>query len=63
MIWKNDLRHGPSTPMTYLHQGRQYIAMATGGGAQSEVIALASPARTSQQPLAKYGYDYNPNRR
>jgi quinoprotein glucose dehydrogenase len=40
-IWKTQLPLGPSTPMTYLHEGRQYIAMAIGGGAQAEIIALA----------------------
>jgi hypothetical protein len=27
--------------MTYMHEGRQYIAMAAGGGARSEIVALA----------------------
>ena len=49
MIWKMDLPLGPSTPMTYLHQGRQYVVMATGGGAQAEVIALALPAPANSQ--------------
>jgi quinoprotein glucose dehydrogenase len=40
-IWKTQLPLGPSTPMTYLHEGRQYIAMAIGGGAQAEIVALA----------------------
>jgi quinoprotein glucose dehydrogenase len=40
-IAKVELPLGPSTPMTYLHEGRQYIAMAAGGGARSEIVALA----------------------
>jgi quinoprotein glucose dehydrogenase len=33
----------PSSPMTYLHQGRQYIAMAVGAGPTSEIVAVALP--------------------
>jgi quinoprotein glucose dehydrogenase len=40
-IAKIELPLGPSTPMTYLHEGRQYIAMAAGGGARAEIVALA----------------------
>jgi quinoprotein glucose dehydrogenase len=36
-----ELPLGPSTPMTYMHEGRQFIAMAAGGGARSEIVALA----------------------
>jgi quinoprotein glucose dehydrogenase len=39
-IARIDLPLGPSTPMTYRYEGRQYIAMAIGGGGQSEIIAL-----------------------
>jgi quinoprotein glucose dehydrogenase len=39
-IAKHELPLGPSTPMTYVHEGKQYVAMAIGGGAQSEIIAL-----------------------
>ncbi len=42
-IARTELTLGPSTPMTYLHEGRQFIAMATGGGAQSEIVALTVP--------------------
>jgi quinoprotein glucose dehydrogenase len=42
-IAKIELPLGPSTPMTYIHEGRQYIAMAAGGGARSEIVALALP--------------------
>ena len=33
--------------MTYLHRGRQYIVMATGGGADAEIVALALPVSGS----------------
>ena len=33
-----------AAPMTYMHGGRQYIVMATGGGLTSEIVALALPA-------------------
>mgnify|MGYP001422089015 CR=1 FL=1 len=39
-----------AAPMTYTHNGRQYIVVATGGGPTSEVVALAvggGPASTS----------------
>ena len=32
-----------ASPMTYLHQGRQYIVTAAGSGPSSELIALALP--------------------
>jgi quinoprotein glucose dehydrogenase len=44
LIWSTELPLGPSTPLTYLHQGRQYIVMAMGGGAQAEVVAFALPS-------------------
>ena len=38
-----DLPGGPiGTPMTYLHEGRQYIAL-TVGGEVPELVALALP--------------------
>jgi quinoprotein glucose dehydrogenase len=37
------LPRGPSTPMTYMHAGKQFIAMAAGNGPQSEIIAYALP--------------------
>jgi quinoprotein glucose dehydrogenase len=43
VIWKTELPRAPSSPMTYIHQGRQYIAMAGGGGAQAEIIAYSLP--------------------
>ena len=44
IIWKTPLPGGPSTPMTYLHEGRQYVVMAVGGGVSSELVAFALPA-------------------
>jgi quinoprotein glucose dehydrogenase len=41
IIWQTDLPGPPSAPMTYLHQGKQYIVMATGAGAQAELVAYA----------------------
>jgi quinoprotein glucose dehydrogenase len=32
-----------AAPMTYLHRGRQFIVVATGGGLTSEIVALALP--------------------
>jgi quinoprotein glucose dehydrogenase len=38
------LPRGPvSSPMTYLHQGRQYVAMAVGAGREAEIVAFALP--------------------
>jgi len=34
-------------PMTFLHKGRQYIVFATGGGANTSLVALALPAAPS----------------
>jgi hypothetical protein len=30
-------------PMTFLHQGRQYIVFATGAGANTSLVALTLP--------------------
>jgi quinoprotein glucose dehydrogenase len=32
-------------PMTFMHQGRQYIVFATGAGANTALVALALPAK------------------
>jgi quinoprotein glucose dehydrogenase len=32
-----------AVPMTYLHKGRQYVVFATGGGANTSLVALALP--------------------
>ena len=34
-----------AVPMTFLHQGRQYIVFATGAGANTSLVALALPRR------------------
>ena len=34
---------GAAGPMTYLHKGKQYIALATGNGPDSELVAYALP--------------------
>jgi hypothetical protein len=31
--------------MTYLHQGRQFLAMAVGAGPEAEIVAYALPQR------------------
>ena len=33
-----------AVPMTFLHKGRQYIVFATGGGANTSLVALRLPA-------------------
>jgi quinoprotein glucose dehydrogenase len=43
ILAKHELPLGPSAPMTYFHQGKQYVAMATGGGAKAEIVAYALP--------------------
>ena len=43
VIAKVVLPLGPSSPMTYVHQGRQYIAMAVGAGPTAEIVAVALP--------------------
>ena len=35
--------HTAAAPMTYLHEGRQYIAIATGANAEVELVVLALP--------------------
>jgi quinoprotein glucose dehydrogenase len=49
LLWEHEIAPTPhSNPMTYLHQGRQYVVIAAGGGLAgtilpSELIALALP--------------------
>ncbi|MEO8719093.1 MAG: hypothetical protein ABI423_12825 [Burkholderiales bacterium] len=31
-------------PMTFMHKGKQYIVFATGGGANTSLVALTLPA-------------------
>ncbi len=51
LIWKGALPRGPvSSPMTYLREGRQYIAMATGSGREAEIVAYALPAPGAPSP-------------
>jgi quinoprotein glucose dehydrogenase len=38
-----------AAPMTYMHAGKQFIVVAAGGGAQSELLALSLPDRPSAQ--------------
>jgi glucose dehydrogenase len=37
-----------AAPMTYVHQGRQYLVVATGGGPTSELVALALGGPTTK---------------
>ncbi len=43
VLWSTDLEAGTTAaPMTYLHEGRQYIVVAIGGGGRdAEWVALA----------------------
>ncbi|MGQ0735034.1 MAG: pyrroloquinoline quinone-dependent dehydrogenase [Acidobacteriota bacterium] len=43
IIARHELSLGPSAPLTYIHQRKQYVAMATGGGARAEIVAYALP--------------------
>jgi glucose dehydrogenase len=45
VVWQMELSHGATgAPMTYLHEGRQYIVLPLGGVDQkSELVALALP--------------------
>lgn len=43
MLWEADLPGSAGGPMTYLHQGKQYIAMAVGLGDRAEIVAFALP--------------------
>jgi quinoprotein glucose dehydrogenase len=49
VVWKKELPLGPTgSPMTYVHQGRQYIVMAAGGGLEAELIAFALPSAATR---------------
>jgi quinoprotein glucose dehydrogenase len=49
VLWKHDLALGPTaSPMTYRHQGTQYVVLATGGGLEGELVAFALPDRRSR---------------
>ncbi len=44
VVWEKELPVRPAaSPMTYLHLGRQFIAMAIGSGTEAELIAFALP--------------------
>ena len=45
MVWETELPAGTTgAPMTYMHQGKQYIVVAIGGREQPpELIAFALP--------------------
>jgi len=45
LVWERTVRSRPlSTPMTYMHQGKQYVVIGVGGMEQkSELIAFALP--------------------
>jgi quinoprotein glucose dehydrogenase len=47
VIWERRLQEPPfGTPMTYMHEGRQYIVVATGGaGTPGKLIAFALPEK------------------
>jgi quinoprotein glucose dehydrogenase len=39
-----------AVPMTFMHQGRQYIVFATGAGANTSLVALALPGSGAKAP-------------
>jgi quinoprotein glucose dehydrogenase len=44
VITRVALPYGPvASPMTYMHQGRQYVVAAIGSGARAELVAVALP--------------------
>ncbi len=52
VVWETELPAGVSgAPMTYLHEGRQYIVMAISGTElEGELLALALPAADDEAP-------------
>ena len=43
-VWTGTLPMGPvASPMTFTHMGAQYVAIAVGGGATSELVAYKLP--------------------
>ncbi len=45
LVWQTELPLRPAaSPMTYRHQGRQYIVMAGGSGLDAEIVAYALPS-------------------
>ena len=50
-LWSADLPVGPvASPMTYLHQGRQYVVAAVGGGLEAELVAFAMSKIPATKP-------------
>jgi quinoprotein glucose dehydrogenase len=45
LVWEYKLKEPPyGTPMTYVHNGKQYIVVATGGGgAPAKLVAFTLP--------------------
>jgi glucose dehydrogenase len=44
LVWERELPvRIAASPMTYMHQGKQYLVMAIGSGAEAELIAFALP--------------------
>ena len=45
VLWERTLTQPPNgVPMTYMHEGRQFIAFSTGGGYEGgELLAFALP--------------------
>ena len=43
-LWDVDAPLRPlAAPMTYMHQGKQYLVVAAGGGLNAELVAYALP--------------------
>ena len=60
-FWESPMPAGPQTglPMTYLHQGKQYVVLATrgpqGGGAQLVAWTIVPPAPPGAAPAGGRG--------
>ena len=49
-VWEYKMQDAPfGTPMSYLHQGRQYIVVAAGGGASARLVAFALSQQGSKE--------------
>jgi len=42
-----------AVPMTFMHQGRQYIVFATGAGSNTALVALTLPKAGESSPQAR----------
>ena len=51
VVWEHRMKEPPfGTPMTYLHDGRQYLVVATGGaGTPGRLVAFALPAARTEE--------------